>query len=1093
MQRMSNKVKNMRVLLLLLFAALSLSVSAQTITVSGTVKDTSGEPIIGASIVQKGNTSNGTITDLDGNFSLKVPSNATLTATYIGMKTQEVSIKGQTKINITLSDDTQALEEVVVIGYGTAKKKDLTGAVGTVQGSELAKIPVTNAAQALTGRLAGVQITTTDGSPDAEMLIRVRGGGSITGDNSPLYIVDGFPVSSISDVAPGDIEDITVLKDASSTAIYGSRGANGVILITTKGAKEGKTQVSYNGYIQGKSIAKKIDTMNPYEFVMYNYERAAMRKEVSKFEKRWGAFGDLDLYQYQDGTDWQEEMFGNSELAQSHNISVTGGAEKTQFSLSGTYTKDSGLMQNNGYNRFNLNFKLKHEITKGLKVDFNTRFSDTETTGIGTSGGTYKIRSYDAIMKAPVNGLYDMTEVDTSSMTDDEYEQYLNDIMTLNDKVDQYWRLKNQRRFNFTGGITWDIIKGLNYRLEGGYDYNFDQQKDYYGAKSDKASKDGNNLPMGEWEKKDSYKYRIANLLNYKFTLAKKHNFDVLLGQEITVSGSETLDVTARYFQKDITPEKMFASLASNSGETGSQIISSAKGTPDKMSSFFGRLNYRYGERYLLTFTMRADGSSKFARGNRWGYFPAAAAAWRISEESFMENTKDWLSNLKIRASYGEAGNNRIGSSMFETLYKAYSGSKYYGAGSYLNPHYTLYNTQLANPNLKWETTITRNGGIDFGFFNERLSGSIDYYWNTTKDLLISRKIVSVGYDQVQENVGQTSNRGVEVTLNGQIINKKNFSLSANFNISFNKNKVDKLADADIMSFNSGSFSSDLREQDDYRVIVGEPLGLIYGYVYDGMYTVDDFVTENGNFVFNEKGEYILKKGVCNNSTLAGSIAGVRPGSLKLKDLDNSGTVDKNDRTIIGRTQPKHTGGFGLNSTFYGFDLSVMFNWVYGNEVYNMDKMVSTQSYRTTYANLRDYMNASNRFTYLDRQSGDIVTDYATLKAMNEGKTYWSPLSVSDNNPVVTSWAVEDGSYLRLQNITLGYTLPKTWTKKFACSQLRLYCTLNNVCTWTKYSGYDPEVNSAIRSSSSSGVTPGADFSAYPKAFSWTAGLNITF
>ena len=377
MQRMSNQVKNMRIVLLMLFAALSLSVSAQTITLKGNVKDATGEPIIGASVVEKGNTSNGTITDLDGNFSLKVPSKANVIISYIGMKTQDVAVKGQNSINVILYDDAQSLDEVVVIGYGSVKKKDLTGSVSTVQGSELAKIPVSSAAQALTGRLAGVQITTSDGSPDAEMIIRVRGGGSITGDNSPLYIVDGFPVSSISDVAPGDIQDITVLKDASSTAIYGSQGANGVVLITTKSAKGGKTQVSYNGYIQGKKLLRKIDVMNPYEFVMFNYEKAAMRNSISSFEKRFGAFGDLDLYKYQEAADYQDEMFGHPDLSQSHNISITGGNDKTKFSLSGTYINDGSLMKDNGYNRFNLNFKLNHEITKGLKLDFGTRISDT--------------------------------------------------------------------------------------------------------------------------------------------------------------------------------------------------------------------------------------------------------------------------------------------------------------------------------------------------------------------------------------------------------------------------------------------------------------------------------------------------------------------------------------------------------------------------------------------------------------------------------------------------------------------------------------------------------------------------------------------
>ncbi len=408
---MSNKVKNMRTMLVMLLAAFTMGLSAQTVTLTGNVTDTTGEAVIGASVLEKG-TTNGVITDLDGNFTLNVSGNAPLVISYVGMVSQEVNVQGKTHINVVLQDDAQALDEVVVIGYGTARKKDLTGSVSTVSGAELVQIPVTNVAQAMTGRLAGVQITTTDGSPDAEILIRVRGGGSITGDNSPLYIVDGFPVSTISDIAPTDIEDITVLKDAASTAIYGSQGANGVILITTKGAKGGKTTVSYNGYIQGKNIAKKLKVMDPYEFVMYNYERAAMRNEVSKFEERWGHFDDLELYKYQKGTDWQEEMFGNADLSQSHNISVTGGSDKTRFTLSGTYTDDNSLMRDNGYSRFNLNFKLNHEITKGLKIDFGSRISDTETRGVGTAGSTYKIRSYESLMKAPVNGFYDSIDDD---------------------------------------------------------------------------------------------------------------------------------------------------------------------------------------------------------------------------------------------------------------------------------------------------------------------------------------------------------------------------------------------------------------------------------------------------------------------------------------------------------------------------------------------------------------------------------------------------------------------------------------------------------------------------------------------------------
>ena len=962
-----SKMKNMRITLLcLLVTMISFSISAQNVTVKGTVKDKTGETVIGASVVQKGNTGNGTITDIDGNFTLSVPNNTTLIISYVGMKTQEVALKGKKQINVVLEDDAQALDEVVVIGYGTAKKKDLTGAVSTVKGSDLAKVPVTNAAEALTGKLAGVQITTTDGSPDAEMIIKVRGGGSITGDSSPLYIVDGFPVSSISDIAPTDIEDITVLKDAASTAIYGSQGANGVILITTKGAKGGKTTVSYNGYVQGKTIRKTLDVMDPYQFVMYNYERQALRgaSAIRGFEERYGAYGDLDLYKYQQGHNWQEEMFDNSDLSQSHNISITGGSEKTKFTLSGTYANDNSLMENNGYRRYNMNFKLKHELYKNLNLDFGARLADTETQGVGTGGGSYKIRSYDALMKAPVNGLYDQFDFDPSTLPEEEYEEYINTTRSLKDQVNDYWRRKNERRYNFNAAINWDITKHFTYRAEGGYDYTFFQQKDWYGPRSSKAVQDGQGLPMGEWTKKDSWKLRAAHTLTWKQKFNKIHDVNIMIGQEYVASNSESNEMIGKFFQEDITPEKMFASMAANSGATGSRTISSQLGQEDRTISFFGRANYSLMDRYLLTFTIRADGSSKFTKGNRWGYFPAAAFAWRIIEEPFMEPVKEFMSNLKLRLSYGTAGNNRIGNSLYETSYKAYSSGKYYGAGGEQNPHYTLNNEQLANPDLKWETTITRNIGLDFGFFNERLTGNIDYYWNTVKDLLIEQSITAIGYKTMQQNIGQTSNRGVELTLNAAILQKKDYSLNFNFNIGFNKNKVDKLANGiSSMSYNSGAFSSDMRGRDDYRVIVGEPLGIVWGYVYDGVYGVDDFVTytdENGKtqFQFDKSGNYILKEGVTDNTyTTASSYGGLRPGAMKLKDQDGDHKItEKGDRVIIGRTQPKFTGGFGLSGNYKWFDISANFNFVVGNDVYNMDKMVSSQSYRNSYANLRAEM-----------------------------------------------------------------------------------------------------------------------------------------
>ena len=1101
---MSVKIKSMRIVLVLALLLFVGNMYAQTVSVN--VKDSQGEAVIGASVIEQG-TRNGGVTDFDGNFTIKLTAGKPLVISYIGMKTKTVNTKGQSAISVVLEDDNTTLNDVVVIGYGTARKKDLTGAVSTVKGADLAKVPVTNVAEALTGKLAGVQITTTDGSPDAEMIIKVRGGGSITGDNSPLYIVDGFPVSSISDISSSDIEDITVLKDAASTAIYGSQGANGVILITTKSAKSGKTQVSYNMYIQGKTIRKKLDTMDPYQYVMYLYERQALQgaSGISSFEKRYGAYDDLDLYKYQNGHDWQDEMFGNHDISQSHNISISGGSDKTKFTLSGTYANDNSLMEGNGYRRYNMNFKLKHELYKNLDLDFGVRLADTETKGQGTGGGSYKIRSYDAIATGPVFGLYDQIEIDPSSMTDDEYEEYINSTRTLKDRVNDYWRRKDDRRYNFNAAINWKINKMFTLRGEGGYDYSFYQLKDWWGARSSMAVQNGGSQPMGQWDKKDTWKFREATTLNFKKVFNKIHDVNVMVGQEYVATNYETMSMTGKYFQKDIQPEKMFAAMQNNSKATGAQTISSTLGQEDRTVSFFGRVNYTLMDRYLLTLTFREDGSSKFSEGNRWGFFPAAALGWRIIEEPWMEKAKSWLSNLKLRLSYGTAGNNRIGSAMFETTYKAYSSSKYYGAGNQQNPHYTLNNAQLANPDLKWETTITRNIGLDFGFFNERLTGTLDFYSNSVKDLLVEVPITAIGYTSMQQNIGETSNKGIELTLNAVILQHKDYSLNFNFNIGVNKNEVKQLSNGVTqMAFNSGAFSTDMRGSDDYRVIVGEPLGLVWGFEYDGIYGVDDFETyvdDNGKtqFRFDSSGRYILKEGVVDNTYYtAGSKAGLRPGAPKFRDLNGDGKIDAdNDRTIIGKAQPKFQGGFGLNATYKWFDFAANFNYVVGNDVYNMDKMITYQSYRNQWAALRQEMApvtlGGDAWTYLDQATGTIVTDYETLKAMNANASLWSGATTSDNNPVPNSYFIEDGSFLRLQNLTLGFTFPKAWTQKFACNQLRLYCTLNNVFCITKYTGYDPEVNSAIRGSKTSGLTPGADFSAYPKSFSWTVGANITF
>lgn len=1089
---MLRKRKKIHTILLALLMAMNISVFAQEISISGTVVDSFGDPVIGATVVVKG-TTNGVVADIDGAWSLVVDRGSTLVFSFIGMETKEVAVDGKTQMKVLMESSFIGLDEVVAIGYGTTRKRDLTGSVSSVQGETIAKVPVSSVAQALTGRMAGVQITTADGSPDAEMIIRVRGGGSVTGDNSPLYIVDGFPVSSINDVAPGDIQSIDVLKDASSTAIYGSQGANGVVIITTKSAEGGKTEVTYSGYLQVKNLSQRMDVLDPYEYVMRNYELAALdgKDGIKSFEKRFGVFDDISLYKHQEAIDWQNDMFGSDVISQQHNVRINGGSDKTRYSLSSTYNKDGGLMKNNGYERYSFNFKLNHKIADNVRFNLNARVSDTNIDGSGTSGGTYKIRTTQAVTSPAVKGLEEFTIVNPGSMTDEEYEQYLRSNMTLSEQAEQYWRLRNNRTFNFTGSVDWDIIKGLTYRAEGGYEYGFNENKQYWGEYTTNASYvDGN--PLVDWTKENRRKMRGAHTLSYKFDFDAVHNFDLMVGQEVVTTQGDNSYIYATGYSPDLEPEKIFANLGLS---TNNLKATSKVNTDVNLASYFGRFGYNFNDRYLVTLTARADGSSKFASGNRWGFFPAAAVAWRISEESFMDASRHWLSNLKLRLSYGEAGNNRIASSLYKLEYSIRS-TKNYGIGDKPNSYYTATNSQLANPNLKWETTITRNAGFDFGFLNERISGSIEGYYNSAMDLLIERNIVAPGYNKTFENVGETSNKGVELSLNTAIIQKSDRSLNFNFNIGYNKSNVEYLADGILLQeYASGWAGTDLKGYSDYRVEVGRPLGVIYGWETDGYYTTDDFESYD-----ESTGQYVLKDGVPNSGLMGGKI-GIRPGTLKLKDQqvegeEGYGVVDENDRTVIGNATPDFTGGFGFNATYKGFDASVMFNFVYGNDIYNANKIASSQQYRTSNPNFLKFMSADNSYTYLNRSTGEMVTDLTTLREMNEGanaKEYWSPYSFGNATVLPHSWAIEDGSFLRFQNFTVGYTLPKEISQKIGSQHLRVYGTLNNIWVWTNYTGYDPEVSSPVRGSSSSGLTPGVDYSSYPKSFSWTLGLNLTF
>lgn len=1086
MQRMSKKMKNMRMLLVMLLATISLNAMAQTITLTGNVVDKTGEPIIGASIVEKGNTSNGTITDFDGNFSLKVPSNATVNVSYLGMRAQEISLNGKTRINVTLEDDAQALDEVVVIGYATVKRGDLTGAVSSVSARELAAIPVTNAAEAITGKMAGVQVTTTEGSPDAEIKIRVRGGGSISQDNSPLYIVDGFPVSTIGDIPPTDIQSIDVLKDASSTAIYGARGANGVIIITTKSGQAGKVKVSLNASYGFKKIAKQLEVLNPYEYVMYQYELDPQSGNgtATTFNNYYGVYDDLQIYRADKGTNWQDEVFGRTGNQQNYNLTLSGGSENTKFNISFTRAEEKAIMIGSGFEKNNINAKINTNISKSLSVDFNARLSYQVIDGASVSegqGSNTKLRN--AVKYAPTKGLRGFDpNLDDDQNSPESASLLYDPIKSIEDEYRKQKKFSN----NYNVGVNWDIIKGLRLRAEGGYQFDFYNTDNVYGP-STSTSKNNGGQPILKLTKEESQSWREAVTLTYDINTPFNINdrLNLMIGHEATSSQKTRTIPESRYFPSDMTIDEILASPSYGKPQPTVGTI----GADERLASFFGRVNYNVMERYILTATLRADGSSKFAKENRWGYFPSAALAWRVSEESFMANTKEWLSNLKLRGSLGMAGNNRIPVS-YKQVYSSPTGTPYYYIGeeiaNQLNP-----SSSLPNPNLKWETTITRNLGLDFGLFGGRLSGTIDAYYNTTKDLLIQSPIAAnSGYATQYQNLGQTSNRGIEFTLEGYIVDTRDFTLSASFNIAFNKNKIDSFSNG---SSNFKTYSSNWNgsadPKEDFLVRQGYSVGKIYGYVTDGMYSFDDFTFDEGTK------KWKIKDGVADNSaiTTAGNYFG--PGALKFKNIDGSedNLVNINDKTVIGDTNPIHTGGFSINARYKSFDLSAFFNWSYGNDIYNANKLDYSAYIQTRkYQNLTSNFSLANRFTTIDPATGLNIYHGANanpqrLQELNQNASIWMPIHTA---VPLHSWAIEDGSFLRLNNLSIGYTLPQSVLKKLKIENIRVYLTGYNLYCWTKYSGFDPEVDTRSKNNP---LTPGVDYSAYPKSRTYVGGINITF
>lgn len=818
----------------LLALLVSIITFAQGVTVKGTILDENKEPLIGATVQVKGETT-GAAADLDGNFTLKAKKNATLVVSYIGYLTQEVRLQGKTQVTIQLIPDSKTLDEVVVVGYGTMKKSDLTGSVASVAAKDIEGYQTSSVAGALGGQIAGVQITSTDGTPGAGFNISIRGVGTLTGDASPLYIVDGFEVSDIDYLSNSDIESIEVLKDASSSAIYGARAANGVVLITTKSAKVGKTTVTYNGSATYRKISKTLDLLSPYEFARLQGDidpkyKETYYKEGDETEGVPYKYQTLDDYIGVAGVDWQGETF-NPTWSQDHNVTIMGGTDNTKYNGSLSRYVENGIFKNSGFDRTTAKFRLDQKINKKVSFNLTVNYAMTNRKGVGTSGDSGRFNMLAQILSArPTGGLKMTNEELLESAIDPEMLSTGESLAQVN-PVKQAESVTNDKRaemWSANAAVNWQIIKGLTFKTSGSYNTTNNRTDIFYRDGSKEAYRNGQK-PYGRTQMGRDVRWTNTNTLTWKDKV-KKHNYDVMLAHEVSFRSSEYLLGEAMDFP--------FDNLGNDNlglGATPSKVNTNYY---DKtLLSFFARANYNYDNRYLLTATVRTDGSTVFSNKNKWGFFPSFSAAWRVSEEAFMKDLK-WISNFKVRFGWGIVGNDRISNYLSMDLY---TDSKY-GIGN--STVTVLTPKQLKNSNLKWEGSSSINLGLDLGFFDNRLNVTADFFIKNTKDLLLAQSLAqATGFTSQWQNIGKIQNKGIELSITSTNIQTKEFTWNTNFNISFIRNELKALADGASHMYARSGFDSNFTSYD-YIAKVGESLGLIYGYEFDGVYQYDDFYTD---------------------------------------------------------------------------------------------------------------------------------------------------------------------------------------------------------------------------------------------------------
>ena len=987
-------------------------VASTTKNVSGIVKDERGEPVIGANVVVKG-TTNGTVTDMNGRYSLSVPEGNTLQISYIGYNTQEVKVGSGNVVNVSLREDSEALDEVVVIGYGTVKKSDLTGAVGSVQMKDVSQVGITSADRALQGQIAGVQVNARTGQPGESMMIRVRGSNSLAGGNEPLYVIDGMPVEKMnSDINPEDILSMEVLKDASSTAIYGSRGANGVVMITTKRGRTGDTVLEYNGYVGISSLRKKLDLLGKDDYI-------AMVNEVSQNDGNGIAITPEQAASLPNN-DWQDLAYQTA-LTHSHQVSVSGGTDKTKLYSSLNYMNQEGIIKGSNYNRFALRINGDQKLARNLSLNASIAYSyGTQNTANSNADGWGAI-AYTAMVMSPIQEIKD---------ADGKYTNFSGTPWGGTNPVGMAELYKDKTvnsRLLANLSLIYDIIDGLTFRVNAGAEVNA-ASKDRYipiglsaGGKLDgDASK----------EKANYYTIINENILTYDKKFNKNHALNLMGGVTFQTYQWNQLKGSGTGFLRDVY-------------ETNNLGVASTPGIPAsgfsdyRMVSFLGRANYNLMERYLLTVTARYDGSSKFSKNHKFAFFPSAALAWRVSEEDFMKDI-DWMSNLKLRGSVGQTGNQSI--DPYQTFAQLGTSSPIFGGGKDIG--FGL--SSMANDDLKWETTTQTDIGVDMGFFGNRLSVSFDYYWKQTRDLLYKATLPpSSGYSSMLRNLGRIDNKGFEISIN-TINMKGKVNWTTNLNITSNKSIVKDLG-SDVYGNKIQRIDAPIGGGNWFPLFVGKAPFQLYGYEIEGIYQTDEEARQNGE-------------------------ATKKAGDYRYKDTDGKAGITTGDKTIIANTQPKFTFGLTNVINWNNFELSFLVIGSVGGDIVN--------EFNKSITNIGGTWNVRKDVWQNHWTPENPNAKYARASAAT--KDY---LAFGDPSSV---W-VENGSYLRFKDIKLAYALPSQWFAGSRKPNISVYLSGQNLITITSYSHYDPEA------SWTSSAVNGWDRGVYPSAKSFTLGLQVKF